>query len=365
MLCPRDRTPLTTVVRQTPRDRVEIDVCDRCHGAWFDRHELAAALGIGNLEAFAPESPLLEGDEASRPCPRNPGVRMHKRHLTLQDASLPKLEIDQCAECGGIWLDGGELPQTIAALRDQKVRPFLEDPELHGGSAALWLFMFFTGLPIEQWNPRARRPVVVPTLVALCVLAFLWQISGGAPTLQATVMTLGLVPARLFAGDYRTLVTYMFMHGGWAHLVGNMYFLWVFGDNVEDRLGRGRFLLLYLTAGVVAGLCFAVFEPNKDLPVVGASGAISGVMAAYAVLFPRTRLISLILFFRVRWRASVYLAGWLLLQIIGLELGQRGIAWWAHIGGFVVGAAFALGMRQRPTAPTALSGPSSPSAPRA
>ena len=124
MLCPRDRTPLTTVVRQTPRDRVEIDVCDRCHGAWFDRHELAAALGIGNLEAFAPESPLLEGDEASRPCPRNPGVRMHKRHLTLQDASLPKLEIDQCAECGGIWLDKGE-SQTIMKI-GEKLQPVLD-----------------------------------------------------------------------------------------------------------------------------------------------------------------------------------------------------------------------------------------------
>jgi membrane associated rhomboid family serine protease len=180
------------------------------------------------------------------------------------------------------------------------------------------------------------------------VVTFLWQISGGVESLSRTTYDYGMVPSRLFQGDYASLLTSMFLHGGWAHLLGNMYFLWVFGDNVEDKLGRARFLFLYLLAGVAAAAAHAYFEADKSLPVVGASGAISGVMAAYAVLFPRTRLISLIFFFRVRWRTPVYLLGWLGLQVLGVYLHKAGIAWWAHIGGFIVGALMAYSLRPPP-----------------
>ena len=357
MLCPRDKTALTTVMRNTPHGHIALDVCDRCHGVWFDRRELAEVLQLTNLDAFAPESPLLEGARASLPCPRNPHVRMHGRRLSVgHDPRIPHLELDQCAECGGVWLDGGELPTTIAAMKDAKVRPFLENPETAKmGSTALWAFMFFTGLPIEQWNPRARRPIVMPLLVIACVLGFLWQLSGGETSLTDTVLAFGLVPERLSAGDWRSLISYMFLHAGIAHLAGNMYFLWVFGDNVEDRLGRARFFFLFLGAGIAAGLTHAALSPDKAMPVVGASGAISGVMAAYAIMFPRVRLISLIVFFRVRWRASVYLFGWLVLQIFGAYFSAQHIAWWAHIGGFAAGVAFAAKYRPRPpTAPSSL-----------
>jgi membrane associated rhomboid family serine protease/Zn-finger nucleic acid-binding protein len=350
MLCPRGHGELVTVVRDTPYDRIELDVCRQCQGVWFDRGELAAATQLDNVAAFAPDSPLLTGETPSLPCPRNPRVRMLQRQLSVSvDKAIPPLELDQCSECGGIWLDGGELPSTIAALKDKNVRPFLENPETaRMGSLPLYLFMFFTGLPIEQWNPRSRRPIVMPILVAACVLTFLWQVSGGAQSLQQTVLAYGMIPARLFQGDVASLLTSMFLHAGLAHLLGNMYFLWVFGDNVEDKLGRTRFLLLYLLSGIAAALAHAFFEADKTLPVVGASGAISGVMAAYAVLFPRTRLISLIFFFRVRWRTPVYLLGWLGLQILGVYLHKSGIAWWAHIGGFAIGALMAYRLRPPP-----------------
>ena len=356
MICPRCRATLTTVVRDTPSDRIELDACPSCHGVWFDRDELSAALQLENVTAFGTDSPLLEGDRVSLPCPRNPRVSMHERHLAVPpDKGAPDLKIDQCAECGGIWLDGGELPQTIAAMQSKAVRPFLENPETaRMGGKALWLFMFFTGLPIEQWNPRTRRPILMPLFVIASVLAFFWQISGGAESMLASVESYGLVPAKLFAGAWPTLFTYMFLHGSWAHLLGNMYFLWVFGDNVEERIGRARFVLLYVVAGIAAGLCNALIASDKMAPVVGASGAISGVMAAYAVLFPRRQLVSLILFFRVRWRASVYLFGWLGFQILGAVMNQRGIAWWAHIGGFVIGALIAWRFR-----PASLTAPSS------
>jgi membrane associated rhomboid family serine protease len=192
----------------------------------------------------------------------------------------------------------------------------------------------------------------MPILVGLCVIVFGWQLSGN---LEASVMTWGLIPERLFAGHMATLFSHMFLHGGLGHLLGNMYFLWVFGDNVEDRLGRARFLTLYLVAGLCAGLSHAFLDPDHTAPVVGASGAISGVMAAYAVLFPRTRLISLIFFWRVRWRTWLYLGMWLVLQVIGVYMHHPGIAWWAHIGGFVVGGAIAWQLRPAPRqAPSAL-----------
>jgi membrane associated rhomboid family serine protease/Zn-finger nucleic acid-binding protein len=358
MDCPRGHGPTSRVVHRAPYDRIELDVCQKCGGVWFDRGELAAALQLDNLDAFSPESPLLEGQRPSLPCPRNPKVRMFARTIAVPtDPSAGKLELDQCAECGGVWLDGGELPQTVATLRDKNVRPFLEDHEnAKMGSIPLWLFMFFTGLPIEQWNPSARRPIVMPFLVATCIATFVWQISGGETTLLATTMRYGLVPERLFHGDYLPLFTSMFLHGSWAHLLGNLYFLWVFGDNVEDRLGSLRFLALYLVAGIAASLAHAFFTSYPAVPELGASGAVSGVMAAYAVLFPRTRLISLIFFFRVRWRASVYLLCWLGLQILGAYMHRSGIAWWAHIGGFVVGGVFAWRFRPTPlVAPSAIS----------
>jgi membrane associated rhomboid family serine protease/Zn-finger nucleic acid-binding protein len=356
MDCPRGHGPTAKVVQRTPDDRIEIDVCESCGGAWFDGGELSAALQLDNLAAFAPDSPLLSGERPSLPCPRNPTVRMFARTIAVPtDPSVGTLELDQCAECGGVWLDGGELKQTIATLRDKNVRPFLEDPDKASlGSFPLWLFMFFTGLPIEQWNPRARTPIVMPLIVASCFGVFLWQVSGGQTSLGETTQRYGLVPARLFHGDYAALFTSMFLHGSWAHLLGNLYFLWVFGDNVEDRLGRWRFLGLYLVSGLAASLVYACFTHDLTTPELGASGAISGVMAAYAVLFPRTRLISLIFFFRVRWRAWVYLFTWLGLQVLGAYFNKSGIAWWAHIGGFAIGALLAWRFRPAPlVAPSA------------
>ena len=350
MRCPRGHGAMSTVVRETPYDPIELDVCPTCRGTWFDRGELAAALQLPNPEAFAPDSPLLAGQEPSLPCPRNPRVRMFERKLSVPTATaLRPLSLDQCAECGGVWLDGGEVPQAIAAVKDANLRPFLEDPETaRMGSSALWLFMFFTGLPIEQWNPRARRPVMMPLLVVSCLVVFLWQVSRGADMLQSTVLEYGLIPARFFAGDWGSLFTSMFLHGSWVHLLGNLYFLWIFGDNVEDRLGRGRFLATYLLAGVAAAITHALLTPDKSLPEIGASGPISGVMAAYAVLFPRAQLISLIFVFRIRWRVGVWLLGWLGLQLLGAFLHKGGIAWWAHIGGFAVGAAMATRLRPPP-----------------
>jgi len=144
-----------------------------------------------------------------------------------------------------------------------------------------------------------------------------------------------------------TLVTSMFLHGGWLHLIGNMWYLWIFGDNVEDRLGHGRFLLFYLAAGVVASIIHAALQPGSPMPTVGASGAIAGVLGAYAFAFPRARVLTLVpIFFFIQIiaiPAMVLLGIWFAFQFIagtmsfGVARGSGGVAWWAHIAGFVFG----------------------------
>ena len=333
---------MRTILEETPADRVELDLCESCDGVWFDKSELEAVLGVRNLSAFSRESPLLTGREASFSCPRGCDALTLARHLATHAAS-DAVTVNQCPLCEGIWLPGSERNRLVPQIHEERAEAFVgQNPDRARMGVGTWLFMFMTGLPVEQWNPLRKRVVLTPLLVAICFLVFLGQISS-----ENGLMQFALVPAQL-ATHPLTAFTHMFLHGGWLHLVSNMYFLWVFGDNVEDRLGRGRFLALYLLSGLVAGLTHAALSQNPTEPMVGASGAIAGVMAAYAVLYPRTRLISLILFWRVRWRAWVYLGMWLAIQLFGIFSSNVHVAFWAHIGGFAVGLAFAWRYRPRP-----------------
>jgi membrane associated rhomboid family serine protease len=200
--------------------------------------------------------------------------------------------------------------------------------------------------PIRDTVPRQHFPFATWTLIILNVLVFVQELSLPSRATENLMYLYGLVPARFLHPDWaaevgypRTLVpfiTTMFLHGGWLHIIGNMWVLAIFGDNVEDRMGPLRFLLFYLLCGLAAGLLHVFLNPNSTVPAVGASGAIAGVMAAYFVLFPRARI-----FFEVP--AFLYLGLWFLTQFFGgaLAIGSPraagGIAFWAHVGGFVTG----------------------------
>ena len=204
-------------------------------------------------------------------------------------------------------------------------------------------------IPLGDSNPRIllRYPWVTWGTILACILIYAAQISDG---LQLSVYNYGFIPA-VFAGDARlsdellqlppvlTLFTSMYLHGSLMHLLGNMLFLWVFGDNIEDSMGHVRFLFFYLLCGAVAGLSHFAAQPLSDIPMVGASGAISGVLAAYLVLHPRARILIPIVFFPVRLPAFLLLAGWFAFQIYAViaDSGFGNVAWWAHIGGFVAG----------------------------
>jgi len=228
--------------------------------------------------------------------------------------------------------------------------------------------------PIRDDNPTLGAPAITVVLIGLNVAAWiLVQGMGAEPTLSQSVCELGLIPGELLGRipegytlpmsremscvigppHWYTPLSSMFLHGGWLHLIGNMWFLWLFGNNVEDSMGHARYLVFYLLCGLAAASAQTLVNPNSAIPMVGASGAISGVMGAYIVLYPRVRIHMLIFlgFFITRAVVPAYvmLGYWLLLQIVGglpaLAEESGGVAFWAHAGGFLAGAVLVLVFR--------------------
>lgn len=199
--------------------------------------------------------------------------------------------------------------------------------------------------PIGDDNIKGGHyPLFSYGLIAVNVLVFIWQINQGAYA-EEFVYTFGAVPSEIVHGqDWYALFTSLFLHGGWAHIVGNMVFLWIFADNIEATIGNGRFLLFYLLAGLIAHAAHIFFNIDSVIPTIGASGAISGVMGAYMVLFPSSRVRVLFFIFPFYVPAILFLGFWIYFQFqSGLGELQAapgesgGVAYWAHIGGFVFG----------------------------
>lgn len=221
-------------------------------------------------------------------------------------------------------------------------------------------------IPLRDSTRSLSFPIVNVGLIVLNTLAFFYQLSLGSQV-GALYQSLALIPAKFFylaANQPGNLVeigvpffSSIFLHGGWIHFIGNMWFLWIFGDNVEDSMGHGRYLIFYLLAGLGAGIVHLLLNAESQLPTIGASGAISGVMGAYLVLYPRGRVLTLIpifLFFKIiDIPAYVFLITWILIQTVegvaslGLPSDVGGVAWWAHIGGFAIGAALIFFFRKR------------------
>jgi membrane associated rhomboid family serine protease len=211
--------------------------------------------------------------------------------------------------------------------------------------------------PIGDDNSAERTfPIVTYALIALNVLFFFVELSGG----DQFVNQYAFVPSRFLANpsaDFPTLFTSMFMHAGWVHLGGNMLYLWIFGDNVEDRFGHGRFLAFYLFCGAIAVFGQVAVHPASLVPMIGASGAIAGVMGAYFVLYPHSRVLTavFIIFFidLIEIPAVFFLGIWFLMQLfsgvgsIGASAAGGGVAFWAHVSGFVTGLTFGLFRRWR------------------
>jgi membrane associated rhomboid family serine protease len=221
-------------------------------------------------------------------------------------------------------------------------------------------------IPLKDETPRRSTPVVTLLLIAANVAVFFYQISLSPGARDALIETYGLVPARIqyrlagihgvsYGHAFGPLFTCMFLHGGWLHIIGNMWFLWIFGANVEDRFGPLKFLVVYLLCGIGSGISQVAFSWGSPIPSIGASGAISGILGAYLLFFPGSRILTLvplfIIWFTVRIPAFIFILLWFAVQFLsGLgSLGATGtgggVAWWAHVGGFVLGLLIALESR--------------------
>jgi membrane associated rhomboid family serine protease len=214
-------------------------------------------------------------------------------------------------------------------------------------------------IPLRDTIRSYNFPLVNWLLIGCNILVFLFEISLPPSAYNQLIMTFGMVPARLHLSapwlllinplPLITLVTHMFIHGGWFHIISNLWVLFIFGDNVEDRMGSGRYLLFYLISGIFAGMVQAVVQPGSEVPAIGASGAIAGVLGAYFLLYPRARVFTLILIVVLPWfvevPAVIFLGFWFISQLfsgvsalsLSAAASAGGVAWWAHIGGFLFG----------------------------
>jgi membrane associated rhomboid family serine protease/Zn-finger nucleic acid-binding protein len=335
---------------------VTLDLCPTCRGLWFDGGEVEKAEHLA-VELVRTKATGI----AHRPCPRCSG--------RLEEATLAgpgSLLLDECSRCGGLFFDAGELGRLrrhkaavrraaaeadtrmlreFAERKRRRQRGSITDGNIEVESA--WdsndnLLAYLLELPVEEDSSHERRPYGLFAIVGMIAAVWLWQLASP----ESSWLRLAAVPRDIAAGrNLYTLLTAAFLHGGWLHVLGNLYFLWTFGDNVEDRLGTWAFLAWYLVWALAGSAAFVVFARPADqsAPGLGASGAIAGVMGAYLVLFPRRRLILRLggfLAWAYVWKvpAWTYLIFWAGLELVSATRGLPEIGWWAHLGGFAAGA---------------------------
>ncbi len=397
MLCPRCQCDL----KKEAFSNIHLATCSQCRGTWYYGETLAKLLSLQkNRELMNFSKDIFLQQESDLNCPE---CKCHMEAKTFKNDK--GLTIDQCKHCQGVWLDKNEFPKTKQLIREQvaakrkdaanqetigKIHPFrlypvpktekpmpvvikkiqpitldmeerdevAEERELDEGTyaaevtAGLWAFTALTGFPVEAYNPPRRRfPYVV---VSFIVINFLiqWILSTFSMAhLSDFFRTYGAVPEKILGGmSLFTLVSYAFIHGGWLHLIGNMYFLWIFGDNVEDRLGHFGFILFYLACGILSALVQVIAMVKMGIPatpLVGASGAVAGVMGAYLYFFPKAALYQTIIIpYPFKIPVYFYLGFWVIVQFVGQLSGQKNVGWWAHIAGFFLGFLFVYIYRQ-------------------
>ncbi len=345
---------------------VQIDACPVCNGAWFDAGELDSLAG----ERADIESELdPESRPSKRQCPRGCGP--------LREHALPgqiRTPIDHCPVCKGIWLDGHERHKLAKnTTREGQT----EAKKLWARRGAIWAAQLLVQLPVEVENPARSTPWSVYGLLLVLVAMFGLQL-GGVINLADCQPGMGGKPvgdtclapvagamryqwnemgalAMLREGNGYTLATHWLLHGSWPHLLGNCYFLYIFGDNVEHLFGHWRFLLFITLCALIGGTAEVALTHNTLAPIVGASGGIAGVMAAYLWCFPRSKLFQVVLFVQLKLPVWIYIFVWLAFQaaMSVLSTTSANVAWYAHLFGFAAGAALTpalLWLRRREVA---------------
>ncbi len=341
ILCPNCHNRRLQVVK---REQTEVDVCLKCGGFWLDHGELEqivrrydpnSPLGSSFQDIFTPK----EASDTKRNCPICK-IPLIPYQVTGPDKNFV---IDACDTCEGVWLDQGELEHAQVLNQVPEALEKIEGKL----SAKDWFVQFLLGLPVE-FNVKPRRfPIITVLLILFNTIIFMFEYSLLSQATESSAKSIlhfwALIPGHI--GSllwFMNLFSYQFLHGGLYHLLGNMYFLYVLGDNLEDALGRTKFLIFYLACGVSAGLVETLFSLDSQTPILGASGAIAGIMAAYAVIFRRSYLTFMVLYWQFKLPSYWYFAIWIGFNMLGMWAGKGNTAWFAHLGGFLAGLIIAF-----------------------
>ena len=350
-----------------------VDICRRCNGIWYDRDEFIPLVKdlLKNKEIEPEPHSLFEPRRVNAPrwqvLPSRSCPKCDVAMRTLNYAYDSNVYIERCPECSGLWADRGETLKIARYMKeDPRITAYGHSVVEHnktisnlGMAGTLGDQMQDHGyrlfimpriiIPYKDDAPCTIFPWLTIGIITLCTLVFIAQFFL-VPDPKGLYSDYGFIPSNFFGIG---LITSMFIHADVFHLLGNMLFLWLFGDNIEDRLGRLKFLLLYFLSDFSGALLHTLFYGQSDIPSIGASGAISGIMGAYAVLFPHAKVSTYFWGYFVDIPAYVYFGGWFGMQVLFAcliaHLGSGGIGWFSHIGGFVFGMLFAfVCLRKRP-----------------
>jgi len=338
--CPRCTFPLQEVSYK----ETELDHCQRCGGSYLVPEGGPKVFGtFVDPEVWAGSEIAKDLGRWQLYCPTD-GSALKVYEVEYGDESV---EIDLCPTCRGIWLDKAE----GIALRDivmnagQDETSGLSKKDVRSGAIG-YIFQLISQFPLEVWNPIHHRPRVTMALIGLMGSIFLVQVVNDFGWITEQF---ALVPALILSGrSLWTLFTAIFLHAGILHLAGNAYYLYVFGDNVEDYLGGRIYLALFIASGLAGSILQVATQADPQIPIVGASAGVAGVMAAYLVIFPRVKIYQMFRIVRFRVRVAWFLVFWIGWNILGAIIGGGEVAWMAHIGGFLAGALFAYQFRVRP-----------------
>ena len=324
-------------------DGVQVDHCDRHCGTFFDPGELKDAVHPVLDERIWNNDETVVSRRLSKL--RSPVDEAWMESIVLD--SKPPLTLDRCTNTGGIWLDDGEclkLYDFVLERGQNKDHTLSEERETRG----IWsyLFQLFSQLPLEVWNPTRRRPLATYTVLFLIIAIFFLQY---LETLtpwssdERLVRLFGLGPDFIESGAIWQLITYAFLHADFSHLFGNAFMLYLYGDNVEDIMGKDLFLKTLLLSIVAGGLLeFFVSNIGRDIVTIGISAGVAGIMGAYFYLFPRVKIRFVFFFIVWRFPAWAIVAFWVLMQFVGIAKASSNVAYWAHLGGLAAGLAFAV-----------------------
>ncbi len=320
----------------------EVLQCKICEGLWFDDGELNRAIAHHHDDVDEHQHEAQLGQHL--------GVSVRHCgdcHKPLQHYHLLKeyeVVIDCCPSCNGVWLDKHEIDQVLHSPKIQQAIEALNKKT----SWRSWVFQALTQMPVEYNLPVKRTPVITWSLIGLCCLLFI--VGTVYPEQNKTLLaTFGFSSATSSPGLLLTqLIGYQFLHASWLHLAGNMYFLWIIGDNLEEALGRLKFLAIYLVSGMVAALAeWAVYDSGNSSPLllIGASGSVAALFGIYLVLFRYASLSFMFFVFQKKLSPVWYFLIWSGLNILGLLLGDAGVAYMAHLAGFACGIVIGLLVR--------------------